>query len=55
MADKTQVHEHADMANPEHRKAHGLKLEGRKLVIDDGSGVEIGELSDDEAKRAGVK
>jgi hypothetical protein len=55
MATKKQEHEHADMTNPDHLKAHGLKLVGRDIVIDDGSGVVLGQISDEDAARAGIK
>ena len=45
--ERIHAHEIADMTNPEHLKAHGLKLQGRDIVTRH-SGFKIGELTEAE-------
>ena len=47
-------HAVADFTNPDHLKAFGLKLKGRKIVSDDGAEEEHGELTDEQAKKIGL-
>jgi hypothetical protein len=43
---KATYHEQADFTNPEHLKAHGLRLSGRDILVDDARGAKIGELTE---------
>lgn len=53
MAPKGQHHQLANLTDPEHLKAHGLKIKGDHIVTDDGDEEVIRPLTDNEKRGLG--